>query len=169
MADVPAPDPEWLTRLCRASSLALDAGEYADVPPAVEARVRDLCLSLPEVTENPTWAGTQWRIRKRIFAHVITLDFAGGPVTALTFRVPPAERDGLLAAGLPWFAPAWGKDAVGRVLLGEGEDDTGDDDAGAIDWDEVGELIAESYCTQAPKRLAVKVSAASGRDGRYTS
>jgi hypothetical protein len=163
VADVPAPDPEWLTRLCRASSLALDAGEYADVPPAVEARVRDLCRSLPEVTENPTWAGTQWRIRKRIFAHVITIDFAEGPVTALTFRVPPAERDGMLAAGLPWFEPAWGKDAVGRVLLEEGED------AGSIDWDEIGELIAESYCTQAPKRLAVKVSEASGRGGRYTT
>lgn len=151
-------DDARLTRLARASSLALDAGEYADVPDAVTARLRDLCLSLPEVTENPAWAGTQWRIRKRIFAHVITVDFADGPVTALTFRAPAAELDEMLSAGMPWFRPAWGKDAVGLVLVDDGVDPTA-----AVDWDEIGELVVDSYCTLAPQRLVAEVA------DRYTS
>ena len=33
------------------------------------------------------------------------------------------------------------------------------DRTGALDWDEVAELIAESYCLTAPKRLAAQVGA----------
>jgi hypothetical protein len=44
--------------------------------------------------------------------------------------------------GYPFFKPGWGADVVGMVL---------DDD---VDWDEVAELLTESYCVLAPKRLA---------------
>ena len=33
----------------------------------------------PEVTENQAWAGTQYRIRKRVFAHVLAGKMAGDP------------------------------------------------------------------------------------------
>src|ERR671918_3107458 len=131
-----------LRRLARASTLALAATEYADVPADVLAEVRAVCLGLPEVAENQAWAGTQWRIRKRTFAHVLTIDFAEGPVTVLTFRASGPELDALRGAGHPFFRPAWGADVVGMVL-----------DAG-VDWDEVTELVTESYCVLAPKKLA---------------
>jgi predicted DNA-binding protein (MmcQ/YjbR family) len=135
------PEEDRLGRLARASSLAVDATEYADVPPEVVTRLRSICLSLPETTENQAWAGTQWRIRKRIFAHVLTVDFTDGPVTVMTFRSSGPELDALRSTGPPFFRPAWGTDAVGMVL-----------DAG-VDWDQVTELVIESYCILAPKKL----------------
>ena len=134
-------DDDRLARLSRASSLALDAGEYAEVAPEVVERLRALCLGLPEVTENPAWAGVQWRIRKRTFAHVLAVDFPAGPVTVLTFRSSGIELTALRGAGLPFFATAWGADLVGRIL-----------DA-ATDWDDVAELVTESYCVVAPRKL----------------
>lgn len=135
------PKDDRLRKLERASSLALDPDEYADVPPEVTAKVRSICLGLPEVVENQAWAGTQWRIRKRIFAHLLTVDFADGPVTVMTFRSSGPELDALRSMGHPYFRPAWGTDAVGMVLDAE------------MDWDDLSELLTESYCTLAPQRL----------------
>jgi hypothetical protein len=128
----------------------MSAAEYADVPPAIVDRVRSLCAGFPETIEREAWSGRQWRIRDRTFAHVITVDFADGPVTALTFRAAGPELDALRGAGDPFFRPAWGADAVGLVL-----------DAG-VDWDEVGELLTESYRAVAPKRLAQRLDRAPG-------
>jgi predicted DNA-binding protein (MmcQ/YjbR family) len=141
--DPPADDR--LTRLARASSLAMSASEYADVPEAIVARLRSLCGGLPETTENPAWAGTQWRIRDRTFAHVLAVDFGDGPVTVMTFRAAGPELDALRHAGHPFFRPAWGVDAVGIVLAGD------------VSWDEVAELVTESYCVVAPKKLVARV------------
>lgn len=134
-------DGDGLARLARASSLALDAGEYADVPAEVADRLRQLCLGLPEARENPAWAGVQWRIRRRTFAHVLTVDFPRGPVTALVVRSSGPELDALRQGGLPFFAPAWGADRVGLVV-----------DAGT-DWHDVAELVTESWCLLAPRKL----------------
>jgi len=143
---MPAQPPEdRLARLARASSLAMSGDEYAEVPDEVVTTLRSICVSLPEVAENPAWAGTQWRIRKRMFAHVLAVDFPDGPVTVLTFRSTGAELDVLRRAGLPFFRPAWGTGAVGMVL---------DTD---VDWDEVTELVTESYCTVAPKKLVQRI------------
>lgn len=138
-------EPDHLRRLERASSLALDAGEYADVPGDLLAAVRAVCEGLPETVELPAWAGTQWRVRNRMFAHVLTVDFQVGPVTVLVVRAAEPELGGLRGAGLPYFRPAWGKDAVGMVL---------DDGAAGSD---LAELITESYCTLAPKKLVALV------------
>ena len=59
----------------------------------------------------------------------------------LTFRSSGPELDALAAAGHPFFRPVWFPDIVGMVL---------DDD---VDWDEVAELLTESYCVLAPKKL----------------
>jgi hypothetical protein len=143
-----APPPEdRQRRLERASSLALDASEYADAPAGVVEAVRRVCLDLPEVVENEAWAGVQWRIRKRIFAHVLTIDFADGPVTVLTFRSSGPELDALRSAGHPYFRPAWGTDAVGMVLDAD------------VAWADVTGLVTESYCTLAPKKLVAVVHA----------
>jgi predicted DNA-binding protein (MmcQ/YjbR family) len=140
------PDGDPLARLARASSLAMSPDEYADVSDDVVTRLRSMCLALPETTENPAWAGTQWRIRKRTFAHVLAVDFADGPVTALTFRASGSDLEMLRHAGHPFFRPAWGADAVGMVLAAD------------ANWDEVGELVTESYCVVAPKKLVARIN-----------
>jgi hypothetical protein len=139
-----------LDRLARASSLAMHGIEYADVEPEIDARMRTLCLSLPEVVERPAWAGTQWRIRDRMFAHVLAVDFPEGAVTVLIFRSSGPELDSLRLAGDPYFRPSWGVGAVG-VVLGP-----------KTDWDEISELVTDSYCTLAPKKLVALVERPAG-------
>jgi predicted DNA-binding protein (MmcQ/YjbR family) len=138
---VDEPDEDRLRHLARASSLALAATEYADVPVDVLAELRSVCLGLPETVEKQAWAGTQWRVRNRMFAHVLSIDFPDGPVTVMTFRSSGPELDALRGAGHPFFRPAWGVDAVGMVLADD------------VRWDEIAELVTESYCVVAPKRL----------------
>jgi predicted DNA-binding protein (MmcQ/YjbR family) len=142
---VDRPDEDRVRRLARASSLALGPTEYADVPAEVVAELRSVCLGLPETVEKQAWAGTQWRIRNQMFAHVLSIDFADGPVTVMTFRSSGPELDALRSAGHPFFRPAWGANLVGIVL-----------DAGA-NWDEVTELLIESYCVVAPRKLVEQI------------
>ncbi len=127
--------------------------ERPDVPAETVAALRTVCLGLPDAYEEQAWVGTRWRIRTQTFAHVLVIDSgwppayaraagSDGPVTVLTFRSSGAELDALANAGHPFFKPVWFPDIVGMVL----EDD--------VDWDEVAELVTESYCALAPRRLA---------------
>jgi hypothetical protein len=61
------------------------------------------------------------------------------------FRAAGTELDVLRNAGHPFFAPPWRADEIGLVL---------DDD---VDWTHVAELVTDSYCAQAPKKLAALV------------
>jgi hypothetical protein len=130
--------------------------EPADVPPEIITPLRSVCLGLPETYEEPAWTGRRWCVRKRTFAHVLAIEegsprahalAAGsdGPVVVLVFRSSGEELDVLAAAGHPFFRPAWGANVMGMVL-----------DEGT-DWDEVAELLTESYCVQAPKKLVALV------------
>lgn len=66
---------------------------------------------------------------------------AAGPICVMTFRSSGPELEVLGSAGPPFFRPRWAPNIVGMVL-----------DAGA-DWDEVAELVTESYRVLAPKKL----------------
>ena len=138
-------DQEEKARIARASSLAVRKVEYADVEAAVLAELRAVCLALPEAHEKQAWAGKQFRIRNRTFAHVLAVDSADGPVTMMVFRSRGAELESLRRVGHPFFRPAWGKDGVGMII---------DDE---VDWGEVAELVTESYCSMAPKKLVALV------------
>ncbi len=123
--------------------------DYADAPPEVEARLRLACAGLPDAYEEHPGVGARWRVRKRTFAQLFTID-SGGPadqglVTALTFHSSGAELDALRRAGHPFFPAGWGKNVMGMIL----DDDT--------DWGEVAELVTESYCLLAPKGLVALV------------
>jgi hypothetical protein len=126
--------------------------ESADVPREIVAELRAVCLGLPEAYEEQAWVGTRWRVRKRTFAHVLAVEYGwppayaraaatDGPATVMTFRSSGPELAALRGAGHPFFAPVWRADEVGLVL-----------DAG-VDWDEVAELLTESYCVLAPEAL----------------
>ena len=119
-----------------------------DVPDDVETRLRAICTALPDVSEEQAWRGTRWVVRKKTFAHVLTvMDDAAAEAgssdgdVVLSFRAAADELDVLRNAGHPFFYLGWGRDAMGMVL----DADT--------DWDEVRELVTESYCVLAPKKL----------------
>ncbi len=119
-----------------------------DVPADVETRLRAICSALPDVSEEQAWRGTRWVVRKKTFAHVLTvMDDAAAEAgssdgdVVLSFRVAADELDVLRNAGHPFFYLGWGRDAMGMVLDAE------------TDWDEVRELVTESYCVLAPKKL----------------
>jgi hypothetical protein len=116
--------------------------EYADVPSEIVGELRAICVGLPEAYEEAAWAGTRWRVRKRTFAHVATADSNRGPASFLTFRSSGTELDVLRSTGHPFYWPGWGTNTMGMVV--------GDD----VDWGEVAELLIESYCIMAPKKLA---------------
>jgi hypothetical protein len=122
----------------------------------IEERIGAICNALPEVVEEQAWVGTRWRVRGKTFAHVLGVDdgwppayaraaATNGPARLLMFRSTAEELAALRAGGAPFFAPPWRADEVGLVL--------GDD----VDWDEVRELLTESYCAQAPAKLVALV------------
>lgn len=105
-----------------------------------------ICAALPEVHEGYSPNGRSWLIRKNHFCQVFTVDDRGGPKGIMIFRSEPPEFDALVHVGHPFFKPGWGAKVIGMVL---------DDE---LDWDEITELVTDSYCIQAPKRLAAQVA-----------
>jgi hypothetical protein len=135
-----------------------------NVSPTILDGLRPICLGFPEAGEEQAWTGTRWRVRAKTFAHVLAIDAgwppayaraAGtdGPATVLMFRATGPELDDLRHGGAPFFAPPWRGDEVGLVLA---------DDPAAVDWDEITELLTESYCVQAPHSLADRVDRPEG-------
>jgi hypothetical protein len=122
-------------------------------------RMRALCRTLPETQEENAWVGRRWKVGPHTFAHLLEIvdgrpeAFAkasgtGGPATVLTFRSQEPERAALLASGGGrFFGPLWGRGDVGTLI----DADT--------DWDELAELLTESFRLRAPQRLAAGLDA----------
>ena len=112
------------------------------VPEEWVLRIDAVLGALPRCRQEPAWTGTRWRVGGATVAHV----FGGEDQRfRVTFR---AELDEVLAfehLGEPYFRAVWGNNVVG-LLLDDG-----------TDWDEVAELLTDSYCIQAPARLAAQV------------
>ena len=100
----------------------------------------------------------RWRIRNATFAHLLVIADGrpqaharavgvDGPVTVLSFRAPASEVDAYASMGHPYFYGGWGRDVVGLVI----DADT--------DWDEVEELISDSYRELAPRMLVSRLDA----------
>jgi hypothetical protein len=130
--------------------------DESDVSPEVLAELRSICLGLPETYEEPAWVGRRWCIRKKNFAHVFHADDTGPPsmariakalgaVTMVVFRSSGPELVALRNSGPPFFYAGWGRDVIAMAL----HDDT--------NWAEVSELLTESYCVMAPKKLQALV------------
>jgi hypothetical protein len=133
--------------LAYARAVAAAERRYTDdVPAAVVARLRAVGGGLPDAYEERAWVGTRWRVRTRTFAHVLGLGRgAAAPSVVLAFRSAGEEQEVLRHAGHPFFVLGWGRDALGMVL----------DDA--TDWNEVREIVIESYCVLAPQKLVAVV------------
>ena len=119
-------------------------------------RLRAVCLDLPESYEESAWTGIRWCIRRRNFVHAVAIDSGwppayaeavgdDGPVTVVTFRTATPDYFANGSSGPAYFWPGWFPNLAGRVL-----------DA-TVDWDELGELLVESYCLLAPKKLVAQI------------
>lgn len=126
-----------------------------EVAEEVLAELRAICLGLPEVHEEAAWVGRRWQVRKRTFAHVFWADQRSSPAirkvadlrgegTFLVFRSSGDELDWLRNAGPPFAYAGWGRDVIAVHLE-------------HIGWDEVAELLTESYCVMAPEKLRAQV------------
>jgi predicted DNA-binding protein (MmcQ/YjbR family) len=108
-------------------------------------RFREICLSLPETTEVvvEAWGHPTFRVgpKLKMFASCSSPD-AERP--SLGIKVDKAHQQALVQTD-PRFSVAAYVGKHGWVDF---------DASGPIEWDLVRELVLESYCLNAPKRLA---------------
>ena len=113
------------------------------IQPKLLERLRQICLALPEAQEKETWGDPTWRVRDRIFA-MQKGNFPGGR-PSVWFKAH-AGAQGALVGTAPerFFVPPYvgHKGWVGVYVDGR-----------SVDWDELADLIEESYRLIAPKRL----------------
>ena len=106
-------------------------------------RLRQICLALPEVSEKPTWGDPTWRVRDRIFA-MQKGNFPGGR-PSVWFKAHDGAQSTIVGS-FPdrFFVPPYvgHKGWVGAYV-----------DGSRVDWQELADLIEESYRLIAPKRL----------------
>lgn len=104
------------------------------------ARIRKVCLGLPEAYEEETWGVATFRVQKKIFAMVAS-DHQSATASLKAAR---EDQAAMLSQGDPFFYPPYvgSKGWIGIDLRSE-----------ALDWEEVVEVVRESYRLVAPKRL----------------
>jgi predicted DNA-binding protein (MmcQ/YjbR family) len=131
------------------SARSARANAPVEIREDIVERLSSLCLALPEVTVRVDGSLIRARstahsfdMRRRSFCLLMAReDSTGKPVALLVLHADPDERDALLSSGHPYFAPRAGHDRIG-VLLTDG-----------TDWEELHELVTESYRILAPKKL----------------
>lgn len=127
--------------------------EAADDPllPAALARLRAICLALPEATEKISHGEPTWFVRK------VFVTFAGrhhDDRVAFWCAAPPGVQEALVGSDPQrFFRPPY----VGvRGWLGVYLD------VAEVDWAEIAEIVADAYRTVAPKRLVARLDEATG-------
>jgi hypothetical protein len=116
--------------------------ERPPVPAHLLTRLRKILGPFEECREEDAWVGVRWRVGEATVAHV----FGGeDQLFRITFRAEPDEVMAFEHLGDPYFRSGWGSNVVGLLL-----DDRSD-------WVELRELLTDSYCLQAPARLAERV------------
>jgi hypothetical protein len=119
-----------------------------DDPAAGEplARLRALCLALPEAIEKQSHGEPTWFVRKTFVM------FAGrhhDDRVAFWCAAPPGVQEALAGSDPQrYFRPPYvgGRGWVGVYL-----------DVPQVDWAEVAELVTDAYRTVAPRRLAARL------------
>lgn len=117
--------------------------ERPDVPAATIRRLAAILDKFPECRSEDAWTGVRWRVGQATVAHV----FGGeDQLYRIMFRGEPEEVMAFEHLGHPYFRAGWSANAVGMIV----DEDT--------DWTELAELLTDSYCIQAPAKLASQVS-----------
>ena len=107
------------------------------------ARVRRICLGLPEAHERVAWGAPTFRVRDRQFA-IFLHNHHGDGRLALWCKAPPGAQEALVDADSErFFVPPY----VGpRGWLGIHLDK-------GLDWGVIEGLVRDGYLEIAPKRL----------------
>lgn len=112
------------------------------MPRTAEARVREICLALPEVTEKVTHGSPGFFVRRQ-FAMLWPRGHHDHTFPHLWCAAPEGAQEALTAASARYFRPPY----VGhRGWVGLRLD-------GAVDWAEVREVLEDAYRVVAPPRL----------------
>ncbi len=103
-------------------------------------RLRAICLALPEAAEIEAWGDPTFRVRDKIFA----MQKVGDGRISIWCKAPAGAQDVLVGANpAQFFVPPYvGHNGWIGIRIDR-----------APDWDEVGDLIEQSYRMTAPKRL----------------
>jgi predicted DNA-binding protein (MmcQ/YjbR family) len=113
---------------------------HGAIDDVADAKLRAICMAFPEAVEQPTWGRSTYRVRSKIFAMT---DEHESAFSVWCKTLPDIQR--ILIAGDPahFFWPPYvgPKGWVGIKLTGD------------VDWEQVEDLIDESYRYIAPKRL----------------
>jgi hypothetical protein len=105
-------------------------------------RVRRICLAIPETTEKEAWGEPTFRIRNRLFAMFANDHHRDGRL-ALWCNAPIGVQEHLVRdEPQKFFVPPYvGVKGWIGILLGHCDDE------------ELGELVTQSYCMVAPRKL----------------
>lgn len=120
-------------------------------------RTQAIVARLPDVERSDNPLGCYFLVRRKIFAQVATaIDRRGQPATIVAMRPDPEEREALIAMGHPYFSRGPWDERLGRIaVLIEA----------ATDWDEIADLVIDSYRLTAPKKLVAQLDASDRRIG----
>jgi predicted DNA-binding protein (MmcQ/YjbR family) len=108
------------------------------------ARLRSICLALPEATEKEAWGDPTFRVRDKIFA----MEKRGDGRVSIWCKAAPGSQAILVGADPAlFFVPPYvgSKGWIGMRLDTE------------PDWDEVATIVRRSYRLTAPKKLGVRL------------
>jgi predicted DNA-binding protein (MmcQ/YjbR family) len=111
------------------------------------ARLRSLCLSLPETSETASWGHPNFKAGKKTF---VAFERVKGRAS-MAFRLEPDEVDRLLRRK-QFFATPYGRGLWVSVWAD-----------GAIDWRAVQDLVARSYRVVALKRMLTALDAVTSK------
>ena len=111
------------------------------------ARLRRLCLALPEAHEKEAWGAPTFRVKDKLFAHYRNDHHADGRAPAWCKSVPERQLDLVEADPERFFVPPYvGPSGWVGVRLDR-----------KPDWAMVEELLEEGYRLVAPKRLIAEL------------
>ena len=105
------------------------------------ARLRSLCLSLPETSETASWGHPNFKAGKKTF---VAFERVKGRAS-IAFRLEPNEVERLLQRK-QFFATPYGRGLWASVWAD-----------GPIDWRAVQDLVGRSYRVVALKRMLTKL------------
>ena len=116
------------------------------MPPRPITRLRKMCLAMPEAHEVEAWGEPTFRIRNKLFAMYASADTHHGTGRPAVWCKAAPGNQSLMVRAEPdrFFVPPYvGPSGWVGIHL--------DDD---VDWDQLAELIRDSYRLIASKRLA---------------
>jgi hypothetical protein len=119
------------------------------------ARLRRLCLALPEAHEVEAWGEPTFRVRNKLFAmYAAANNHHGAGRPAVWCKAAPGNQELMVrAAPHRFFVPPYvGSSGWVGIWLDRG-----------VDWTELGELLRDSWRLTAPRRLVAEESAARGQ------